>query len=224
MKRRDFLLFGSILSTNIASACHYSSVGSNSSIPSAKNGQVDNTFSQENNSPMANFDFIQIRQPQIYDIVNIPIKVCGVATGFEGVIQYRLRDEQGKELKASLFNVGSNGVFQEFLAEIPLETKPQSALGILEVFEINPGTGNEDHKVVIPLVFGSVLINDYYGFSLYTVKVGDTLAKIAQQAYGEVNLSSKIFQANRDRLLNPNIVTPGQILRIPLGSNSRPLF
>lgn len=173
---------------------------------------------------MDNFISIFIRQPQVYDIVDIPIKVCGIATGFEGVIQYRLRDNQGIELKASFFNVGSNGVFREFFAEISLKDQPSTASGILEVFEINQATGNEDRKVIIPLVFGSFLINGYYGFSLYKVKKGDTLAKIAQEAYGDLNLFTKIFEANLDRLLDPNLIFPGQILRIPQGLNSHQPF
>jgi nucleoid-associated protein YgaU len=49
----------------------------------------------------------------------------------------------------------------------------------------------------------------------YTVQSGDTLSKIAKQFYGDANSYMKIFQANRDRLNNPNEVKAGQELVIP---------
>jgi nucleoid-associated protein YgaU len=49
----------------------------------------------------------------------------------------------------------------------------------------------------------------------YTVKTGDTLSKIAKQFYGDARKYSIIFEANRNILKDPNIIHPGQILRIP---------
>ena len=49
----------------------------------------------------------------------------------------------------------------------------------------------------------------------YTVASGDTLSKIAQKYYGDPALYTKIFQANRDVLSDPNKIFPGQKLRIP---------
>lgn len=49
----------------------------------------------------------------------------------------------------------------------------------------------------------------------YTVKAGDTLSKIAKQFYGDARKYSIIFEANRNILKDPNIIHPGQILRIP---------
>jgi nucleoid-associated protein YgaU len=50
----------------------------------------------------------------------------------------------------------------------------------------------------------------------YTVKAGDTLSKISQQFYGEANLYMNIFEANRDKLSDPNKIQPGMLLRIPV--------
>jgi len=50
---------------------------------------------------------------------------------------------------------------------------------------------------------------------VYTVQPGDTLSKIAQQFYGAANKYNVIFEANRDVLKDPNIIQPGQKLRIP---------
>ena len=49
----------------------------------------------------------------------------------------------------------------------------------------------------------------------YTVQSGDTLSKISKQFYGDANSYMKIFQANRDRLNNPNEIKAGQELVIP---------
>jgi nucleoid-associated protein YgaU len=50
---------------------------------------------------------------------------------------------------------------------------------------------------------------------IHVVQSGDTLSKIAQKYYGDASLYSKIFQANRDVLSDPNKISPGQKLRIP---------
>lgn len=49
----------------------------------------------------------------------------------------------------------------------------------------------------------------------YEVVAGDTLSKIAQKYYGNGNKYMKIFEANKDILSNPDLIKPGQKLRIP---------
>ncbi len=49
----------------------------------------------------------------------------------------------------------------------------------------------------------------------YTVVSGDTLSKIAKQYYGNANDWPKIFDANKDKLSNPDKINIGQVLRIP---------
>ena len=49
----------------------------------------------------------------------------------------------------------------------------------------------------------------------YVVQSGDSLSKIAQKYYGDPALYTKIFEANRDLLKDPNRISPGQKLRIP---------
>jgi nucleoid-associated protein YgaU len=49
----------------------------------------------------------------------------------------------------------------------------------------------------------------------YTVKPGDTLSKISRQFYGDANQYTKIFNANRNLLRDPNTINPGQELVIP---------
>ncbi len=49
----------------------------------------------------------------------------------------------------------------------------------------------------------------------YTVKSGDTLSKIAREVYGDSSQYRKIFEANRDKLKDPDKIMPGQQLVIP---------
>ncbi len=52
----------------------------------------------------------------------------------------------------------------------------------------------------------------------YTVQAGDTLSKIAKHFYGNAGAYMKIFEANRDRLQDPNKIRVGQELIIPPGT------
>lgn len=49
----------------------------------------------------------------------------------------------------------------------------------------------------------------------YTVKRGDCLWNIAKKYYGKGNQYAKIYNANRDKIKNPNLIYPGQVLTIP---------
>ena len=49
----------------------------------------------------------------------------------------------------------------------------------------------------------------------YTVQAGDTLSKISKQFYGDGNKYMKIFEANKDVLNDPNMITVGQVLKVP---------
>ena len=49
----------------------------------------------------------------------------------------------------------------------------------------------------------------------YEVKRGDSLSKIAKQYYGNAMKYPEIFEANKPMLKDPNLIYPGQVLRIP---------
>jgi nucleoid-associated protein YgaU len=51
----------------------------------------------------------------------------------------------------------------------------------------------------------------------YTVVAGDSLSKIAQRQYGDASKWHRIFEANRDKIQNPDLIHPGQVLNIPQG-------
>ena len=49
----------------------------------------------------------------------------------------------------------------------------------------------------------------------YVVVSGDSLSKIAKRYYGDANKWPRIHEANRDQIKNPDLIHPGQKLKIP---------
>lgn len=53
------------------------------------------------------------------------------------------------------------------------------------------------------------------GGESYTVKAGDSLSKIAKTVYGDASKWNRIYDANRDKIKDPDLIHPGQEFRIP---------
>ena len=49
----------------------------------------------------------------------------------------------------------------------------------------------------------------------YTVKKGDCLWNIAKLLLGDGSRYTEIYALNRDKITNPNLIYPGQVLTIP---------
>jgi nucleoid-associated protein YgaU len=49
----------------------------------------------------------------------------------------------------------------------------------------------------------------------YVVVSGDSLSKIAKREYGDAQKWPQIYEANRDIIKDPDLIYPGQILRLP---------
>lgn len=154
---------------------------------------------------------LEIQQPQPLDLVDSKILIAGNATAFEGTLSIRVSD--GHDEYASFTTVGSLGLkqFQGFI-DIPASNSFQLNRLFLTLAD---DTGNENGpSVVIPVLFGPKILPGYKGWQPYTVKPGDTLSAIAQSQYGSPDFQP-IFQANQNILTDPNVIFPGQMLRIP---------
>ena len=53
----------------------------------------------------------------------------------------------------------------------------------------------------------------------YVVQKGDTLSKIARQFYGTTSEWRRIYEANRERIKDPDLIQPGWSLTIPETTN-----
>ena len=49
----------------------------------------------------------------------------------------------------------------------------------------------------------------------YTVVSGDSLSKIAKRFYGNANRWHEIYEANKSKIKDPDLIKPGQVLVIP---------
>ena len=49
----------------------------------------------------------------------------------------------------------------------------------------------------------------------YTVQAGDSLSKISKEFYGNANQYMRIFDANRDKLADPDKIKAGTELKVP---------
>jgi nucleoid-associated protein YgaU len=158
---------------------------------------------------------ISLRHPRPHDIVDDPVEVAGVGTGFEGTLQARVRDAAGNELAERSFQAGGTGIWGNFFFRIDIPGVPSRPRGTLEIFETSAEDGSEINKRVVRIVFGRALVNPYHGFTVHRVRRGETLSGIADQWYGDASKATIIFEANRNVLDDPDVIFPGQRLRIP---------
>ena len=49
----------------------------------------------------------------------------------------------------------------------------------------------------------------------YTIEKGDSLSKIAKEVYGDYKKWEALFEANKEVIENPDLIYPGQQIRIP---------
>jgi nucleoid-associated protein YgaU len=85
-------------------------------------------------------------------------------------------------------------------------------------------TQAEKEKVILAIgnVSGVAKVDDRISVTnpepeaqFYTVKRGDSLSKISKKYYGDAKKYKIIFEANKPMLKDPNLIYPGQVLRIP---------
>ena len=49
----------------------------------------------------------------------------------------------------------------------------------------------------------------------YTVEKGDNLSSISKRFYGKASYWKQIYEANRDTIENPDLIYPGQTIKLP---------
>ena len=53
------------------------------------------------------------------------------------------------------------------------------------------------------------------GTRTHVVTAGESLSKIAEQEYGDAKQWRRIYDANRDTVKDPDLIYPGQTLKLP---------
>lgn len=76
-----------------------------------------------------------------------------------------------------------------------------------EYNRVDPGMGSGDLTIDLQVSGGG-------GETEYTVQAGDSLSKIAAHHGGGLTWQD-IYEANKDTISNPDLIHPGQKLRIP---------
>ncbi len=56
--------------------------------------------------------------------------------------------------------------------------------------------------------------------AVYQVQKGDSLSKIAKQQLGAADLWDELYESNRDKIKNPNLIYPGMMLTMPTETNT----
>jgi len=159
----------------------------------------------------------EIQQPEAYDLVGNPILIGGIGSGFEATLQYRVHD--GHDERTGHFNVGGGtGEHGQFQISVDVTGAAfQLDRLFVEVFEESANDGSEINKVIVPVIYGPRIVTGYYGYRLHLVQPGDTLSAIANANYGDPNRYLDIARANPLLINDPDLIFPGQLLKIPIG-------
>ena len=158
---------------------------------------------------MTRFPLIDIRQPQPYDLVDRYLRVAGIINTGDTPGTVHVLDADGNELAASETVAGRMMGGGDFGVTITVPTPP-SGTGTVVVRLV----GGDEASVEV--TFGEALIPGYNGFSVHVVEPGDTLSGIAATYLEDENRWPLIATANRDIVSDPDLIHPGQELRIPL--------
>lgn len=70
--------------------------------------------------------------------------------------------------------------------------------------------GREPQDIQVDI---KVETTEYYG--IYEVKSGDSLSKISKMYFDDPMRYMEIYNINRDQLKNPDLIHPGQRLKVP---------
>jgi LysM repeat protein len=160
----------------------------------------------------------RIDQPREFDLVGSPVLVGGVGTGFEATLQFRI-SEGHDEVTGSFTVGGGTGEHGQFQLQVDVGSAAFTLDRLfVEVFEVSAADGSEINKVIVPVVFGPLIVPGYIGYREHVVQPGDTLSAIAAANYDDASLFPRIVRANPTQISDPDLIFPGQILRIPIGA------
>ncbi len=159
---------------------------------------------------------IRLDMPREFDLVGSPILIGGIGTGFEATINFRVHDGHD-EVTGFITVGGGTGEHAQFQKRVGVGGAAFKLDRLfVEVFEVSAKDGRELHKVTRPVFLATRMVKGYIGYRHHTVRSGDTLTKIARKHYGNTDFQP-ILRANAHRIDDPDVIFPGQVLRVPIG-------
>jgi nucleoid-associated protein YgaU len=159
---------------------------------------------------------IDVQQPRPYDLVTDQIQLGGVAGGaFEASFSYRIHEGHDEVVGNFMAGdgAGGHGQFQQS-ADVSGAAFTLQQLYV-EVFHASPRDGTELDKVIVPVLLGRLIVPGYRNYLEHVVAPGDTLWTISVQYYGSGNLYHRLVAANPQTITNPNLIHPGDVIRVP---------
>lgn len=165
----------------------------------------------------------RLNHPNRFAIVPNPVLVAGFGTAFEGEAQVRITD--GHDEVVERLPMGGTGTVAQFHRRVDLAGAAfQLTRLFIEVFELSARDGSEIRHVFRPILFGPGIMSDatpptiapFNGWFERVVVAGDTLSGIADDVYGDASKFPRIAAANVHTVPDPNLIFPGQVLRIPV--------
>jgi nucleoid-associated protein YgaU len=159
---------------------------------------------------------VNVQQPQPYDLVSDQIQIGGVAGGaFEANFNYRIHEGHDERTGSFLAGDGSGGHGQ-FQLTVNVSGAAFTLVQIfVEVFHISPNDGSERDKVVVPVLLGRIIVPGYRVYLEHVVAPGESLWAISTKYYGSGNYYHRLVAAN-PQIPNPNVIHPGDIIRVPM--------
>lgn len=161
---------------------------------------------------------VRVDQPREFDLVGDPVLVGGIGAAFEATLQFRI-SEGHDEVTGHFLVGGGTGEHAQFQLQVDVAGAAFTLDRLfVEVFEISAEDGSEINKVIVPVIFGPLIVAGYIGYREHVVQPGDTLSAIAAANYGDGTLFPRIVRANPAQISDPDLIFPGQVLRVPIGS------
>jgi hypothetical protein len=160
----------------------------------------------------------RIDQPRSLDLVGDPILVAGVGNGFEGTLNYRVHE--GHDEVTGFFMVGGGGGEHDHF-QLSIDVGGAAFMldrVFVQVFEVSAEDGSEINLVSVPVILGSRIVPGYLGYREHRVTAGQTLSSISDLHYGDSSLFHRIVRANPALIVDPDLIFPGQVFKIPIGA------
>jgi LysM repeat protein len=155
----------------------------------------------------------RVDQPQPNDLVGNPLLIAGTGGGFEATIDIRVLDSNGDVLLET--SLQSTNLLSPWQTQINLPDPLSTLRGVVEVAS-STGADEAVARVSVPVFFGTAIAPGFRSYLLHVVQPGETLSGIAASEPLYIGSGfGPIFEANRDIIADPDVIHPGQVLRIP---------